>query len=89
MTDTGKTDHWLVRTTTIRLLWRFFLVVLALTVLAQTLIDVKGYFGMDGWFGFAAIYGFLACLIMVILAKRLGRFLKRDESYYGDGDIDV
>jgi len=89
MTDTGKTVHWLVRPATIRLLWWFFAVVLALTVLVQLFIKVKGYFNIDGWFGFAAIFGFLACVVMVMLAKGLGRFLKRDESYYGDGDDDA
>ena len=37
-------DHWLARPTTIRLLWRVFAVVLALTVFAQVFISVKGYF---------------------------------------------
>jgi len=89
MTDTGKTNHWLVRPTTIRLLWRIFATVLALLVLAQLLIKVKGYFGIDGWFGFATVFGFLACVVMVSLAKGLGVFLKRDESYYDEGDSDA
>jgi len=84
MTKDSKTDHWLVRPATIRWLWRIFIVVLALTVLAQFLLPVKGYFGVDGWFGFAAVYGFLACLGMVLVAKALGVVLKRDENYYQD-----
>ena len=55
-------DHWLARPSTIKLLWRVFAVVLILLVLAQVLIYVKGYFGVDGWFGFGAAYGFLCCL---------------------------
>ena len=84
MTDTGKTTPWLVRPATIRLLWRFFVVVLALTILAQLFINVKGYFGMDGWFGFGAAFGFVVCVAMVAISKVLGRFLKRDEDYYDD-----
>jgi hypothetical protein len=37
-------DHWLVRPATIRALWWGGSIVLALTVLAQFVIPVKGYF---------------------------------------------
>ena len=79
-------DHWLVRPETIRWIWRISIVVLALTVLLQLVIKVKGYFGVDGWLGFGAAYGFLSCLAMVLVAKGLGFVLKRDEDYY-QGDL--
>ncbi len=82
-------DHWLVRPSTIKLLWWIFSIVLALLVLAQSVIYVKGYFGVDGWFGFGALFGFLSCLAMVLVAKALGYVLKRSETYYDDGDTDV
>ena len=75
-------ENWLVRPSTIKLLWVVFIAVLVLTVLAQLVIKVKGYFVIDGWFGFGALFGFLACVAMVLVAKLLGRFLKRDEDYY-------
>lgn len=81
--------HWLVRPATIRRLWWGFAIVLAVTVAAQLFIYVKGYFGADGWFGFGAVFGFLSCLAMVLVAKGLGFFLKRDENYYAGGDDDV
>lgn len=74
--------HWLVRPSTIRKLWIVFSVVLALVVLGQTVIYVKGYFGFDTWFGFGAVYGFVSCLLMVLIAKLLGVLLKRPENYY-------
>ena len=83
----GEADAWLARPSTIRLLWRVFAAVLALSVAAQLAVKVKGYFGVDGWFAFGAVYGFVACFAMVVFAKVLGRFLKRDETYYrDDGD---
>ncbi|MCG8371131.1 MAG: hypothetical protein MJA32_11535 [Proteobacteria bacterium] len=83
-------DHWLARPTTVRLLWRVFAAVLAFTVLAQTAIGIKGYFGADGWFAFGAVFGFLSCVAMVLVARGLGFFLKRDGDYYGAGeDSDV
>ena len=79
----GEADAWLARPSTIRLLWWVFAAVLALSVAAQLVFKVKGYFGVDGWFAFGAVYGFLACFAMVVFAKFLGRFLKRDVKYYG------
>ena len=81
--------HWLTSPANIRKLWWGFSIVLALTVAAQLFIYVKGYFDVDGWFGFGAVYGFLSCLAMVLIAKGLGIFLKRNEDYYGTGDDDV
>ena len=81
-------DHWLVRPTTIRWIWRVSIGVLALTVLLQLVIKIKGYFGIDGWLGFGAAYGFLSCLVMVLVAKGLGFILKRDENYYQRGRAD-
>ena len=75
-------DHWLVRPGSIRLLWRVFWAVLALTVALQIVIKVKGYFGVDGWIGFGAAFGFLSCVAMVVVAKGLGYILKRDDDYY-------
>ena len=77
-----KDDHWLARPSTIKKLWIVFIVILAATVVAQAFIYVKGYFGPDGWFGFGAVFGFLSCLVMVIVAKLLGYILKRKEDYY-------
>ena len=61
---------------------------LALSVAAQLVFKVKGYFGPDGWFAFGAIYGFLACLAMVLVAKGLGYLLKRPHDYYREADDD-
>jgi hypothetical protein len=75
-------QHWLVRPGTIRLLWVIFLFVLALTILASLFTEVHGWFRIDGSFAFYAWYGFLTCIGMVIVAKLLGRFLHRKDSYY-------
>ena len=79
-------DHWLTRPQSVRKLWWGFSTVLALTLLAQLVFPMKGYFKVDGWFGFGAIYGFFCCLIMVLFAKGLGKLLKRPEDYYQEND---
>lgn len=76
--DSGKLSH----PKTIRKLWWGFSIVLALTVFAQLVVPIKGYFDVDSWLGFGAIYGFLCCLMMVLFAKGLGLLLKRPNDYY-------
>lgn len=82
MQQDQREKHWLERPATIRKLWWGFSAVLAATVLAQLAIYIKGYFGVDGWFGFGAAYGFVSCLLMVLVAKVLGFVLKRPADYY-------
>lgn len=79
-----RDDAWLARPSTIRLLWWVFAAVLALSVAAEGVFKVKGYFGLDEWLGFGAVYGFLACLAMVLVAKALGWVLKHKADYYAE-----
>ncbi len=89
MKKAPDSDHWLVRPVTIRRFWQVSAVVLLLTVLVQISIKVKGYFVVDGWFAFGALFGFLSCVAMVLVAKALGPLLKRPTTYYTPGDRDV
>ncbi len=77
-------DHWLVRPRTTRWFWIAFSAVLVLVVVLQLVVKVKGYYGVDGWLGFGAVFGFLCCVGMVFLARGLGLFLKRKENFYDD-----
>ncbi|MDP6173365.1 MAG: hypothetical protein QGF09_04275 [Rhodospirillales bacterium] len=84
MSNGEQDKHWLVRAGTIRLLWIIGLAVLALLVAGDFLVHGHPAFGLDGTFGFYAWYGLLTCLGMVLFAKLLGLFLKREDSYYDD-----
>ena len=76
--------HWLVRPSTIKLLWFIMIIILAITVISQIFSHIHGHFGIDEWFGFNAWYGFLACVGMVFGAKLLSIFIKRKDTYYDD-----
>ena len=78
----NEDQHWLVRPQSIRLLWIFFIVILVATVLGDFFVLHKPYFGIDGTFGFAAWFGFLSCVVLVVLAKALSAILKRPDTYY-------
>ncbi len=82
MSQRPDSNHWLVRPTTIRVLWIVFIAILAGTVLADFFIDHHGVFGVDGTIGFYAWYGFLSCVVLVFGSRLLGVFLKRPDDYY-------
>jgi hypothetical protein len=77
-------DHWLTRPRTIRRVWQAFVAVLALTVVAELAIEAHPHFAVERLFGFGALYGFLACAALILLAKGIGLVLKRPDTYYDD-----
>ena len=81
----GEPVHPLVRPGTVRGLWLGFGAVLAGLVLGDLLIHAHPGFGIDGTFGFYAWYGLGTCVAMVLFAKGLGVFLKRPDTWYGEG----
>lgn len=80
----GTNRHWLVLPETIRLIWIVSLAVLAATVAVEFAVDYHLKFHADAIPGFAAIFGFLACVVLVFGSKFLGIFLKRKDDYYDD-----
>lgn len=77
-------SSWLSRPKSIRVSRWVFAMMLVLVVLAQIFVNINDNFTVDGWFGFHAIYGFLSCLGMVVVAQLLRVFLKRPDTYYDD-----
>ena len=43
---------------------------------------------LEGFWGFYAIYGFVACVLLVLMAKEMRKVLMRGEDYYDDDDKD-
>jgi hypothetical protein len=78
--------HWLDEPRNVKRLWRGFLVVLALTVLAELLVHLHPHFEIESVFGFHAWFGFMACAAMIVVAKALALVLKRPDTYYGKRD---
>ena len=86
MTEAPETKpdrkHWLVRPENIRKLWIVFITVLAVVALLDFAIHPHAEFGLDGTTFFYSWYGFATCVGMVVFAKLLGIFLKREDTYY-------
>ena len=66
----------------VRALWVAFIVVLVLTLAAEFLVAPEPHFAVERLFGWNAIYGFLACAAMILVAKALGLLIKRPDDYY-------
>lgn len=83
---TPESGHWLDSPRNVKRLWRGFLIVLGLTVLAELLVPLHPHFEIESVFGFNAWYGFMVCAAMIVVAKALALVLKRPDTYYGQRD---
>ena len=56
---------------------------LVLLLALEPFIHKHPYFAWEKWFGFYAIFGFVACVLLVLVAKYVLRpLVKREEDYY-------
>jgi len=54
----------------------------ALLLAADLFVHRHVEHGWESLWGFYAVYGFAACVLLVLLAKQLRKLLKRGEDYY-------
>jgi hypothetical protein len=64
-----------------RIYWSVF-VVCGLLFVADAFYRKHPHFEAESWFGFYGIFGFVACVGLVLAAKVLRLILKRPEDYY-------
>jgi hypothetical protein len=66
-----------------RKLWRIFLIMLAVTVIADFFVERHVEFVWEQIPGFAAFYGFVSCVFIIVFSKWIGhKWLMKDEDYY-------
>jgi hypothetical protein len=66
----------------VRRLLRLFYGVLAALLVLDLFIQKHANFPWDGHAGFYAGFGFVACTLVIFIAKLLRIFVKRREDYY-------
>ncbi|MCA1799621.1 MAG: hypothetical protein LC632_09270 [Xanthomonadaceae bacterium] len=63
-------------------IYRVLLVLCVLSVIADLFYEKHAYFWWENLIGFHAMYGFVACVALVLVAKQLRKLLMRPEDYY-------
>jgi len=76
------TKPWVLKKDNIKKLWILLYIVLVFLMLIQFIFPIYGHFAIESWLAFAAWFGFLSCVVMVVVAKILGFLVKREDSYY-------
>jgi hypothetical protein len=80
----GEREHVFDRPRNVRRLLYVLYSVCALLVAVEFLYQRHPQHAGDDWPGFYAAYGFVGCVLLVLIAKLLRRFLKRPENYYDE-----
>jgi hypothetical protein len=67
----------------VKRLFAVFYSALTLLLVLEFFVHKHPHFPWESWFGFYAVYGFVACVLLVLAAKYILRpLLKRREDYY-------
>lgn len=62
-------------------------IILVSLFLDAVFVHHHAYYWWHGFIGFDVLYGFLGCLLLIVVAKSLGHLIiQRKEDYYGGGD---
>ncbi len=67
-----------------RKLWIMLYLICGLLVFFDFFTHRHANFGFDGFFGFYALLGFVACAALILFSKVVGLVLKAREDYYDD-----
>lgn len=84
MSNTDESQGFFEKPGTIKLLWILLYAVCAFTLVPDFFIHRHPHFAYDNYFGFFAGLGFIACALLILIAKGIGFFLKKREGYYDD-----
>jgi di/tricarboxylate transporter len=83
MTETDEKKHIFENPKIIQWLWYVSFSFLVLLLVLEVVIHKHAYFSWEDWPGFYAIFGFVACVLLALVAKYILRpLLKREEDYY-------
>ena len=78
----GERKYWLDEPRNVDRIVYAVYAVCALLFVLDVVTHKHGPFAIEHWFGFYGIYGFVACVGLVLAAKVMRRVLMRPEDYY-------
>ncbi len=59
-----------------------FFILLIVVLAAEFFVEMHGEFAVEHFYGFYAVYGFMAYVFLIFVAKGLRRIIMRKEEYY-------
>ncbi len=65
-----------------KIIWATLAAMLVISLIVGQLVETHIVFSMEGMQFFYAWFSVLSCVVIVIIARFLGLFLKRRDSYY-------
>lgn len=81
--ETGDREYLFDKPRNITLLLRSFFGALGILLIVEPLVSRHPHFLWEKWPGFYAVFGFVACVALVLTAKYILRpLVKRPEDYY-------
>ncbi len=78
----GERSYWLDRPSNVNKLVYAFYALCGLILAVDIFVPKHGPFAIEHAFGFYGLFGFFACVVLVLIAKQLRRVLMRPEDYY-------
>lgn len=87
-------SHFFDKPGNVRLILRGLFAICGLLLALDFVIHRHVYHTWENLWGFYALYGFVGCVLLVLVAKWMRTFLMRDEQYYlrreqvADGDVE-
>ena len=82
MNDADEKQRWLDQPKNVDKIVYGLYAVCVLLVLCDLFYEKHTYYSYEHVFGFHGVYGFVACVALVLAAKGLRLILKRREDYY-------
>jgi hypothetical protein len=78
----AKSEWWLDRPSSVNLIIKVLIVACVLSVLADFFYHKHADYSFQEWIAFDAVFGFLAYVGLITVAKGFRRLVMRDEDYY-------
>ena len=75
-------NYWLDNMKNVNKVYWAVVIVCTLLFIADALYHKHPYFSLENWFGFYGIFGFVACVGLVLAAKEIRKIIIRDEKFY-------
>ena len=84
MSNENEKVHFFDRPENIQRILKWFYAICILLVLADFVLHRHIGFGWEKIPAFYALYGFVACVVLVVIAKKMRDYVMRKEDYYDD-----